>query len=71
MFQISSSFSIIEQNKNSGKFEVSGLYPGYGITLGNALRRVLISSIEGAAVTSFKVEGALMSLPPWRVLRKL
>jgi len=58
MFQISSSFSIIEQNKNSGKFEVSGLYPGYGITLGNALRRVLISSIEGAAVTSFKVEGA-------------
>ena len=34
-------------------------YPGYGVTLGNALRRVLLSSLEGAAITSFKVAGAM------------
>ena len=33
-------------------------YPGYGVTIGNALRRVLLSSLPGAAVTSFKLEGA-------------
>lgn len=37
--------------------EVSSLYPGYGITLGNALRRVLLSSLEGAAITSFRITG--------------
>ncbi|MGC8651015.1 MAG: DNA-directed RNA polymerase subunit alpha [Minisyncoccia bacterium] len=57
MFQLPSSIQKIEQLKNYGKFEIDGLYPGYGITLGNALRRVLISSLQGAAVTSFKVEG--------------
>lgn len=40
------------------EFVVEPLYRGFGITLGNALRRVLMSSIEGAAVTAFKVEGA-------------
>lgn len=38
-------------------FEVEELYPGYGITLGNALRRVLLSSLEGAAATSFRIKG--------------
>jgi DNA-directed RNA polymerase subunit alpha len=57
MFQLPTSIQKIEQLKNYGKFEIEGLYPGYGITLGNSLRRVLISSIEGAAVTSFKIEG--------------
>ncbi|MGC8881018.1 MAG: DNA-directed RNA polymerase subunit alpha [Minisyncoccia bacterium] len=57
MFQLFSNFKIQEQNKFFGRFEIEGLYPGYGITLGNALRRVLLSSIEGAAVTSFKIEG--------------
>ncbi|MDE1970356.1 MAG: DNA-directed RNA polymerase subunit alpha [Patescibacteria group bacterium] len=42
---------------NAGVFNIEGLYPGYGITLGNALRRVLLSSLRGAAVTSFKIEG--------------
>lgn len=55
MFQFPTSIRKIEQLKNCGKFEIEGLYPGYGMTLGNALRRVLISSIEGAAVTSFKI----------------
>lgn len=57
MFHLPSSIKIIEQEKNLGKFEIEGLYPGYGVTVGNALRRVLLSSIEGAAVTSFKIKG--------------
>lgn len=42
--------------EHHGKFEISGCYPGYGTTLGNALRRVLLSSLEGAAVKSIKVK---------------
>lgn len=38
-------------------FEISPLYPGYGVTIGNTLRRVLISSLEGAAITSVKIKG--------------
>ncbi len=57
MFHLPSSIKVIEQEKNYGKFEIEGLYPGYGVTIGNALRRVLLSSIEGAAVTSFKIKG--------------
>jgi len=45
-----------KENKNLSRFIIEGLYPGYGITLGNALRRILISSIEGAAITSFKIK---------------
>lgn len=41
-----------------GVFEVEGLYAGYGLTLGNALRRTLLSSLPGAAVTYIKVKGA-------------
>lgn len=40
------------------KFVIEPLYPGYGATLGNTLRRVLLSSIPGSAITSFKIEGA-------------
>jgi len=57
MFHLPSSIKIIEQEKNYGKFQIEGLYPGYGVTIGNALRRVLLSSIEGSAVTSFKIKG--------------
>ncbi|MFZ5982501.1 MAG: DNA-directed RNA polymerase subunit alpha [Patescibacteria group bacterium] len=41
----------------SGKFIIEGCYPGYGTTLGNALRRVLLSSLSGAAITSVKIKG--------------
>ncbi|MCX6763370.1 MAG: DNA-directed RNA polymerase subunit alpha [Candidatus Moranbacteria bacterium] len=41
----------------SGKVEIEGCYPGYGTTLGNALRRVLLSSLSGAAITSVKIKG--------------
>lgn len=57
MFDLPLSIKSIEEKKNFGRFEIEGLYPGYGITIGNALRRVLLSSIEGAAVTSFKIKG--------------
>ena len=45
-------------NVNHGKFQISPLERGYGITLGNALRRILLSSLPGAAITSVKIEGA-------------
>jgi DNA-directed RNA polymerase subunit alpha len=47
----------ISEESNKGVFEVEGLYPGYGLTLGNSLRRVLMSSLPGAAVTRFKIKG--------------
>ncbi|MCH8244683.1 DNA-directed RNA polymerase subunit alpha, partial [Patescibacteria group bacterium] len=40
-----------------GIFEIEALYPGYGVTIGNSLRRVLLSSLEGAAVTQVKIKG--------------
>lgn len=43
--------------QNHGKFEIGGCYPGYGSTLGNALRRVLLSSLPGAAARSVKIKG--------------
>jgi DNA-directed RNA polymerase subunit alpha len=46
------------ENKNEGIITVEPCYPGYGITLGNSLRRVLLSSLSGAAVTGVKIEGA-------------
>jgi DNA-directed RNA polymerase alpha subunit len=47
----------IESTGNLSRFEVNPLQAGYGVTLGNALRRVLLSSLEGAAVTSVQVAG--------------
>jgi DNA-directed RNA polymerase subunit alpha len=47
----------LEQSGTFGKFVVEPLEPGYGVTLGNSLRRVLLSSIEGAAVTSVRIQG--------------
>lgn len=44
-------------DEKSGVFEIPGCYPGYGMTLGNALRRVLLASLEGAAITSVKIKG--------------
>jgi DNA-directed RNA polymerase subunit alpha len=52
-----SSPKIIKQKDNWAQFEVSGLYPGYGVTVGNSLRRVLLSSLPGAAVVQVKIKG--------------
>lgn len=46
-----------DHSANSATFTVEPLHSGYGMTLGNSLRRVLLSSISGAAVTAFKIEG--------------
>lgn len=47
-----------ENGKNQATFTIEPLHSGYGMTLGNSLRRVLLSSIAGAAVTAFKADGA-------------
>jgi len=47
----------IETGENSGKFIIDDCYPGYGTTLGNSLRRVLLSSLDGAAATAIKIKG--------------
>lgn len=47
----------MEKLGNNGLFVVEPLSPGYGVTLGNSLRRVLLSSLEGAAITSVKIDG--------------
>ena len=56
--QLPTSPKIIKQDENTAHVEIGSLYPGYGITLGNALRRVLLSSLPGAAITSVKIDGA-------------
>jgi DNA-directed RNA polymerase subunit alpha len=56
-FQKPDKVIMIESDDKFGKFEFRPLEPGYGITIGNALRRILLSSLEGYAITSVKVEG--------------
>ena len=48
---------MVDSDESFGKFEFRPLEPGYGITVGNALRRILLSSLEGYAITTVKVEG--------------
>ncbi|MFH1451388.1 MAG: DNA-directed RNA polymerase subunit alpha [bacterium] len=48
---------IIEKDKNRAVFQIEELWPGYGVTIGNSLRRVLLSSLEGAAITKAKITG--------------
>lgn len=49
---------VLKKGENRAVFEIDGCYPGYGMTLGNAFRRVLLSSLSGAAITSVKIKGA-------------
>ena len=48
-----------DRSENYGKFACEPLERGFGITLGNSLRRILLSSLQGAAITAIKIEGAL------------
>lgn len=48
---------IVSEEKFSGVYEIDGLYPGYGHTLGNSLRRIILSSLPGAAVVGVKIAG--------------
>ena len=56
-FQKPDKVVMLEANSFYGKFEFKPLEPGYGITVGNALRRVLLSSLEGFAISSIKIDG--------------
>jgi DNA-directed RNA polymerase subunit alpha len=56
-FQKPDKVIMLEADVFQGKFEFRPLEPGYGITVGNALRRILLSSLEGFAITSIKIEG--------------
>lgn len=48
---------VVSEEGNKGIYEIDGLYAGYGYTLGNSLRRIILSSIPGAAITAVKIEG--------------
>ncbi len=48
---------IVSEEEHAGTYEIDGLYPGYGHTLGNSLRRIILSSLPGAAITSVKIDG--------------
>jgi DNA-directed RNA polymerase subunit alpha len=56
-FQKPDKVIMLEADNKYGKFEFRPLEPGYGITVGNALRRILLSSLEGFAITTVKIEG--------------
>ena len=57
-FQKPDKVIMINADENEGQFEFRPLEPGYGITVGNALRRILLSSLEGYAISSVRIEGA-------------
>lgn len=57
MVQLPEQIKIVSRDGNRASFEISPLLPGYGPTIANPLRRVLLSSLEGAAVTSIKIKG--------------
>ncbi|MBI4079966.1 DNA-directed RNA polymerase subunit alpha [Candidatus Kaiserbacteria bacterium] len=46
---------VVSESERSGTYEIDGLYPGYGYTLGNSLRRIILSSLPGAAITHVKI----------------
>lgn len=56
-FQKPDKVIMIESSDHQGQFEFRPLEPGYGITVGNALRRILLSSLEGFAISSIRIEG--------------
>ena len=56
-FQKPDKVIMLESDDKFGKFEFRPLEPGYGITIGNALRRILLSSLEGYAITTMKIDG--------------
>src|SRR3989344_5063003 len=48
---------VVLEEESKGVYEIDGLYPGYGNTLGNSIRRILLSSLPGAAITRVKIDG--------------
>ena len=56
-FQKPDKVILVSSSDTEGVFEFRPLEPGYGITIGNAIRRILLSSLEGYAITSLKIDG--------------
>ena len=48
---------VVEESESRGIYEIDGFYPGYGHTVGNSLRRIILSSLPGVAITSVKIDG--------------
>ncbi len=63
-FQRPDKVVMVESTDRHGVFEFRPLEPGYGMTIGNALRRVLLSSLEGFAITSIRIEGVEHEMAP-------
>ncbi|MBO2523063.1 MAG: DNA-directed RNA polymerase subunit alpha [Bacteroidales bacterium] len=63
-FQRPDKVVMVESTDKHGVFEFRPLEPGYGMTIGNALRRVLLSSLEGFAITSIRIEGVEHEMAP-------
>src|SRR5512146_2556486 len=57
MIQLPEAVKVVKQEGNKAVFEIGPLMPGYGATIANPLRRVLLSSLEGSAITSMKIKG--------------
>ena len=56
MIDLPLKINTLKEEKNKATFAIEGLYPNYGITMGNSLRRVLLSSLPGSAVTYIKIK---------------
>lgn len=63
-FQQPEDLVMVEMNSTKGVFEFRPLEPGFGITIGNALRRMLLSSLEGFAITSIRIDGLTNEFAP-------
>lgn len=57
MISLPTKVKMIKKEGNKASFEIEALYPGYGVTIGNSLRRVLLSSLPGAAITEVRIKG--------------
>ena len=71
-FQKPKRFTIGNDDRRYGKFFAQPFERGFGTTIGNSLRRALLSSIEGAAITAVRIEGVLhefSSIPGWLRMR--
>lgn len=60
-----------QENNHYAKFEIEPLERGFGTTIGNAMRRVLLSSLPGSAVTSIKIDGVLHEFQKLKVQQKM
>ena len=68
-FQKPDKVIMIDSTDFEGKFEFRPLEPGYGLTVGNALRRVLLSSLEGYAITGIKIPNVLQPFTGFDIIK--